>query len=321
MDYRTLLKENFRSLEDLIEYLEISPEKRARLLQAPRFPLNLPKRLAAKIDKNNLNDPLFRQFVPLNEENEKVEGFTLDPVQDRSFVKSSRLLQKYKGRALFITTGACAMHCRYCFRQNYDYAGDKEFREEIEALRSDPTLHEVILSGGDPLSLSDRRLGALIAKLEEIPHLKILRFHTRFPIGIPERITEEFLALLGRTRLRVVFVIHCNHPRELDDEVLAALQKVQAKGALLLNQSVLLKGINDSVETLSELSLKLIASGILPYYLHDLDPVEGSAHFLVPLERALKIMEELKGEVPGYAVPKFVREIPGESSKTQISAP
>lgn len=306
------LRENFRNLTELLDYLEI--ENRLPFTNTS-FPLNLPRRLAEKIEKNTLDDPLLRQFLPLTEEHKPLPGFTLDPVSDCTFQKTPNLLQKYKSRALLITTGACPMHCRYCFRQNYDYQ-KAEWEEELAIIKNDPTLIEIILSGGDPLSLSDRRLKELFEKLENIPHLQIVRFHTRFPIGIPERITPEFIDLIQNTRLQTIFIVHTNHPKELDRDVLSSLKKLPCP---VLTQSVLLKGVNDDLSTLKQLFLKLISNGIIPYYLHQLDRVQGAGHFEVPKEQGLKLIEALRENLPGYAVPRYVQELPGEKSKTVVN--
>src|SRR3990167_3940877 len=214
MPWRQIRKDNFTYLPALLNYLELPAEK---ILQKPHFPLNLPRRLASKIKKNCLDDPIFRQFVPLEEEAIVSPGFVKEPLQDQRFLKTKKILQKYKGRALILTTSACAMNCRFCFRQNFPY--EKEtlgFAEEIAYLQKDPTLSEVILSGGDPLSLSDELLQELFTSLDAIPHLQRIRFHTRFPLGIPERIDDSFLTVLAASSKQIFFTIHCNHPRELD---------------------------------------------------------------------------------------------------------
>lgn len=303
-----------------MDFLEIEEGLRAQILKAPKFPLNLPRRLAEKIEKNSLNDPIFLQFVPLDKEAKSApSGFCLDPVQDASFRKGKRLLQKYEGRALLLATSACAMNCRYCFRRHFDYQENESFFEqELASLESDPTISEIILSGGDPLSLDNRELRRLIERLSLIPHLKRLRFHTRFPIGIPERIDRDFLEILKESRLQTFFVIHCNHPKELDEEIFAALKSIQKLGIPVLNQAVLLKGVNDDAATLKELMQLLVDQGILPYYLHQLDRVEGADHFEVEERRGQELMRELASSLSGYAVPKYVREIPGMTEKTSL---
>ena len=318
--WRRIQKENFTRIEPLLDYLELSDVHREKILISPRFSLNLPRRLADKIEKNTLDDPILRQFVPLIDETVSSSGFSLEPLQDRSFQKTKKTLQKYKGRALVLTTGACAMHCRFCFRQNFPYeTEEKGFEEEIQYLSKDPSLSEVILSGGDPLSLSDASLATLFQELDQIPHLKRIRFHSRFPIGIPERIDASFLRLLAASSKQIFFVIHCNHPKELDSDVLSSLKKIGSLGIPLLNQSVLLKGINDNTSTLSHLSRTLIDGGIIPYYLHELDPVQGAAHFDLPPSTGPLLIRSMQQELPGYGIPHLVREQPGYPSKTFIT--
>lgn len=320
LQWRQIQKTNFTEIESLSDFLELSFEQRQKLSQRPSFPLNLPRRLASKIQKGTLDDPIFRQFVPLLEEEVLDARFLASPVCDESFQKTSKLLQKYKGRVLLIPTSACAMNCRFCFRQNYPYNTEskKNFEQELEFIKNDPSLFEVIISGGDPLSLSDEVLKNLIQDLENIPHVKILRFHTRFLMGIPERITDSFLDILKNTRLQVVFITHCNHAKELDEDVQRALKTLKQLGVTLLSHTVLLKGVNDDFETLHALFQKLIFSGVMPYYLNQLDLVKGSAHFEVLEEKGLNLMKQLRESLPGYAVPKYIREVPHEKSKTLL---
>lgn len=319
--WRQIQKQNFSSAESLAEFLKLSEELRKKILLRPRFALNIPRRLAEKMAKNTLDDPILRQFVPLVEELEEREGFSKAPLKDPEFQKSKKLLHKYEGRALIVSTSACAMNCRFCFRQNFPYERmDKSFSEEIEYLKNQPTLTEVILSGGDPLSLSDETLRALFAELNEIPHLKRIRFHSRFPIGIPERIDDSFLDVLASSQKQIFFIIHCNHPRELDAEVKAALKKILRLGIPLLNQAVLLKGVNDDEETQLALSEALLEAGTLPYYLHALDRVAGAAHFETSEERGLELIRYVRENGSGFGVPRFVREIPGQTSKTFLTS-
>lgn len=317
--WKQILKKNFTSLAKLADFLLLSEEMRKRLLTTPHFPLNLPYRLAEKIVKGTLDDPIFKQFVPLDEESLAVDGFDPDPLREASCRTSERLLQKYKGRALLVTTGACAMHCRFCFRQHFDYSSnDKLFEDALLSIQKDDTINEVILSGGDPLSLDNEVLRSLLTKLSQIPHVRKVRFHTRFPIGIPERIDEAFLILLSSFPLQFWFVVHANHPLELDADVLKALKAVQRLGIPVLNQCVLLRGINDSFEVMRELCLSLVDHGISPYYVHQLDHVKGSAHFEVDEEKGKKLMEKIASQLPGYAVPRYVKEIPESLGKTPI---
>jgi EF-P beta-lysylation protein EpmB len=315
--WRQIQKENFTSIAEVADFLELTEENRALLNPAPRFVLNLPRRLAKKIAKNDLTDPLFRQFIPLLEETIVTPGFISDPVCDKSFVKGKKILHKYEGRTLWLATSACAMHCRYCFRQNFPYeAHNTDSSDEIAYLRANPDIQEVILSGGDPLSLNDASLMQLLYSLDSIPHLRRIRFHTRFPIGIPERIDSSFLEGLSGLNKQVYFVVHCNHVRELDQDVVSALRKIAALGIPLLNSSVLLKGVNDSEEAMLELCQALTNAGVMPYYLNLLDPVAGAAHFFVSEERGHEIIRYVQEHHSGYGVPRLIREEPGSKSKT-----
>lgn len=317
--WRQVQRENFIQMEPLLQFLALSETSRAKIIFDPKFPLNVPRRLAEKIEKNSLDDPIFRQFIPLADEKIAAPGYVLDPVQDQTFCKTAKILQKYRSRALLLTTSACAMHCRFCFRQNFPYETEvKGFEKEIAFLQADPSIEEVILSGGDPLSLSDATLSFLFSSIDKMEHVKRIRFHTRFPIGIPERIDDSFLSVLSSSSKQIFFVIHCNHPKELDADVIASLRKILKLGIPVLNQSVLLKGVNDSEMVLLELSKTLVDGGIIPYYLHQLDNVQGTAHFFVPEARALELVKFLQRNLSGYAVPRLVREEPGSTSKSFI---
>lgn len=314
--WQQILRQNFIQWEKLADYLELSEKQREQIYVHPNFSLNLPLRLARKIKKGTFEDPILRQFLPTTEEKKPVSGYTSDPVGDLSARKSSRLLHKYQGRALLLFSSACAMHCRYCFRQNFDYAIQKlDFEKEIKIIAEDPSIKELILSGGDPLSMPNRAFSELFEQLKLIPHLKHIRFHTRFPIGIPERLDSEFINILTQKRFKIWFIIHCNHASELDSDVLNALKNVQEAGAVILNQAVLLRGVNDSVETLYELASKLFDNGILFYYLHQLDKVKGAAHFEVPINEGMQLMTELAKQLPGYALPRYVQEVAGAPGK------
>lgn len=315
--WRQIQRENFTSIATLAEFLELSEENKSKLLATPRFPLNLPRRLAEKMAKNDLNDPLFRQFAPLSEETLILSNFIEDPVCDASFRKEKKLLHKYPGRALWLVSGACAMHCRYCFRQNFPYESSAtDSSAEIEYLKEHSEIKEIILSGGDPLSLSDGALAQLFSAFDSIPHIQRIRFHTRFPIGIPERIDNSFLELLRGVKKKIYIIIHCNHPRELDAEVVSALRKLSCLGIPLLNQSVLLKGVNDEEKTFLNLCEALVDAGVVPYYLHHLDTVTGTGHFLVPQHRGHELIQYVQERLSGYGVPRFVREVAGAPSKT-----
>lgn len=319
MGWQEILRSNFTQFSELADFLNLSDTQRSQFIERPKFILNLPLRLAAKMEKGTLDDPLLKQFLPSRLELENREGFTEDPVGDLKVQCSPKLLMKYQQRALLLSTSACAMHCRYCFRQNYPYeTTDKQFELEILNIEQDKSIQELILSGGDPLSLPNRVLKELFIRLDKISHLRKVRFHTRFPIGIPERIDAEFLELLQDHPWQIWFVIHCNHARELDQEILDRLRQIQKLGIPILNQSVLLKGVNDSEPVLKELFETLSNHGILPYYLHQLDRVRGAAHFEVSKVRGLQLMHYLQKELPGYAVPKYVQEIAGASGKLPI---
>lgn len=317
MLWRSIQKNNFKKLTLLLDFLEMDQENRGLFLEKHDFVLNLPLRLAAKIEKNNPDDPILKQFVPTLEELSK-DGKE-DPVEDFSFQKTSSLLQKYEGRALIVSTSACAMHCRYCFRKNYDYQ-ESSFIQELEIIKNDTSLEEVLLSGGDPLSLSDEKLFNLLDELCLIPHVQRIRFHTRFLIGIPERIHEGFLKKMRQLSKQVIFVIHVNHKNEIDEDIKKSCRNLLACGVPVLSQTVLLKGINDCRDTLVELFKELINFGVIPYYLHQFDPVMGSMHFEVSIEKGLEIHSELRSFLPGYAVPTYVQEIPKKDSKTPLTS-
>lgn len=317
--WRQILRSNFTQWEKLADYLELNLQQREFILPKSHFPLNLPLRLAQKITKGTLHDPILKQFLPTIEEKKLHPLFVTDPVADQSFRIKSKLLHKYHGRVLLVCTSACAMHCRFCFRQNFDYdVTDQSFTNELEIIANDPSIHEVILSGGDPLSLSDLTLKKLLGEIVQIPHIRRIRFHTRFPIGIPERIDADFLAILQEVPCQIWFIIHSNHPQELDQEIFARLKAMQKLGIIVLNQAVLLRGVNDNVETLKQLCELLVDHGIFPYYLHQLDRVQGASHFEVGEEEGAYLIQEIAKQLPGYAVPKYVREIPGETNKTAI---
>lgn len=318
-DWKPILKNNFTKLEPLLQFLELDSKKREEVLARSRFVLNLPLRIAQKIEKNNLDDPLFRQFVPLVQEEKPHPLHLADPVGDCMAQKTPKFLHKYHGRALLMPTSACAMHCRYCFRQNYPYETTRKgVEEELNLIREDHSLSEIILSGGDPLSCPNSQLKEIFGQLALIPHIKKVRIHTRFPIGIPERIDTELLELFSSHPQQLWLVVHCNHPKELDHDVLSALKKVKRSGAVVLNQSVLLKGVNDDLETLISLSEILTDHGIIPYYLHQLDRVQGAAHFEVAESEGLRLIQEMKKRLPGYAVPKYVKEIASQPHKLDI---
>jgi len=286
------------------------------------FPLRVPRPYLQRMTAGDPRDPLLLQVLPLHAEHSTPAGFIDDPVGDLDAMKVPGLLHKYHGRVLLITTGACAIHCRYCFRRHFPYSGGQLGGQARAAalayIRADRSISEVILSGGDPLSLSDGKLAALAADLDGIPHLQRLRIHTRQPIVLPQRVDDRLTDWMSSSRLKIVMVVHANHPQELDSQVGEALREVSRCGVQLLNQSVLLKGINDDSDTLAELSETLLAYGVLPYYLHLLDPVRGAAHFQLDRSDAVALHQRLRDHLPGYLVPRLVTEIAGRASKTSV---
>lgn len=277
-----------------------------------QFPLKVTRHYLSLISPANPDDPLLRQILPLAAEMQHHADFIDDPVGDREASVHSGMIHKYAGRALLIASPACAIHCRYCFRRNYPYESgslrNTDNEQVFSVLDSDTGIQEVILSGGDPLSLSDERLAALIKRLESIRHINILRIHTRLPVVLPQRVTDALLEILQDCRLQVVMVLHINHAREVSPSLARQCNRLAASGITLLNQSVLLRGVNDDCGTLETLSHSLFKAGILPYYLHQLDRVRGAVHFEVVPDVAKSIYEKLQQRLPGYLVPRLVRE-------------
>jgi EF-P beta-lysylation protein EpmB len=306
--------------EELLQALGLPPQLLGPAdAAAAAFRLKVPRSYVARMRHGDPHDPLLRQVLPLGEELAPAAGFGSDPLGEHAALRAPSLLQKYHGRALLITTPACAVHCRYCFRREFPYAeaagNAPRWSLAIAEIASDPSISEVILSGGDPLSLGDERLGGVLATLSALPHVKRLRLHTRTPIVLPSRVDEGLLRGLRQAQRPLVIVLHANHPQELDADVAAACGQLRAAGIALLNQSVLLKGVNDSPAVLEELSERLFEVGVLPYYLHLLDRVQGTAHFEVSEEEARRIAGRLAATLPGYLVPRLVRETAGAPAK------
>jgi EF-P beta-lysylation protein EpmB len=313
----------FVDLPALLDHLGLSPEAcGVSPAAAARFPLRVPRGFVARMRPGDPADPLLRQVLPVEAEDREAPGFGPDPVGDLASVQGPGLLRKYAGRALLVTTGACAVHCRYCFRREFPYGNHSltpaAMDRALALLAGDPAITEVILSGGDPLSLSDRRLDRLLAGLAAIPHLERLRIHTRVPVVLPERVDAGLLRSLRAWPRRLVVVLHANHPRELDAATVEAARRLAGVAGLLLNQSVLLRTVNDDVDTLASLSTALFHAGVLPYYLHQLDRVTGTAHFAVEDERAREIHAALAARLPGYLVPRLVREVAGAPAKMPL---
>lgn len=322
-DWRRDLAEAIRDPAQLLEILGLPAEllpaaKRA----AAQFPLLAPRGFVARMRKGDLTDPLLRQVLPLGEESVAHPGFSTDPLAETACGPRPGVLHKYHGRALLVTTGACAVHCRYCFRRHFSYEdlprGRQWWSEAVAYVGADDSLKEVLLSGGDPLTLPDVQLAALATDLAVIPHLERLRIHTRLPVVLPKRIDDGLLSWLTGTRLAPVMVIHANHPAELSPDVVAACRRLRDAGVTVFNQSVLLQGVNDAVEVLVALSESLFRAGVVPYYLHVLDHVAGAGHFLIDDERACALHAGVAARLPGYLVPRLVREEPGQAGKTPL---
>lgn len=283
------------------------------------FPLLVPRGFLARMRKGDPRDPLLLQVLPQPREQETAVGFSADPLDEAAALAAPGLVHKYAGRGLLLLTGGCAINCRYCFRREFPYAESGATAAGTEAglaaIAADSSLHEVILSGGDPLLVADDRLRSMIDQLAAIPHVRRLRIHSRLPIVLPERVTDDLVELLAATRLTTTIVVHANHARELDPTVAVAVGRLRQAGAILLNQAVLLAGVNDSVAALMELSERLLDLGVVPYYLHLLDRVRGTAHFEVDEETARRLHEALRCQLPGYAVPRLAREEPGAPAK------
>ncbi|HEX5458715.1 MAG TPA: EF-P beta-lysylation protein EpmB [Steroidobacteraceae bacterium] len=319
------LAEAITSPEALAAALGLDPHAVASAHAASHlFRLRVPRSFVARMRRGDPDDPLLRQVLPVAAELSDDSGYGADPVGEHAALRAPGLLQKYRGRALLITTPTCAVHCRYCFRREFPYAqqsGDApRWSEALAEIAADPSLEEIILSGGDPLSLGNARLESLTRALSAIPHVHRIRVHTRQPVVLPSRVDEGLLQWLRTSTLPIVVVLHINHPNELDTELAAACAKLRATGVTLLNQSVLLAGVNDDAGVLSELSLRLFEAGVLPYYLHVLDRVRGAAHFAVADERAQTLAGQLAARLPGYLVPRLVREVPGAPAKIGLGA-
>lgn len=321
--WRQILATAITDPAELLSLLDLPDSLLPAAQQASRlFSLRVPRPYLDRIQRGNPHDPLLRQILPLDAECYPSEGFSNDPVGDQDAMLSPGLLQKYPGRALLLTTGACGIHCRYCFRRHFPYTeanpAQQDWQQALEQLTADPTITEIILSGGDPLSLSDKRLGWLAAKLAGIPHIERLRIHTRLPVVVPARVDAALCDWLTALPLQKVMVLHINHAREIDTALEHACQRLLACGVTLLNQSVLLAGVNDTVDSLHQLSERLFACGVLPYYLHQLDRVNGAAHFEVSDVIAQKLVATLRNQLPGYLIPRLVREHAGTASKTPL---
>lgn len=322
-----LLKHSVRDPLELCQQLNLNPEQLpgglAGLQKGQQlFKTLVPQPFINLMQKGNPQDPLLMQVLPLGAEDEAKVGFVNDPLQEQAHNPLPGLIHKYSSRVLLTTSGACAVNCRYCFRRHFPYAKNSLSSSGTQAilnyLQEHPSVNEVIFSGGDPLATTDSRLAKQVQELETLPQLTRLRIHTRLPVVIPSRINQEFLSWISTTRLKVIMVLHINHPQEIGSELVQALKRLKHANVLLLNQSVLLRGVNDQASILAELSEALFAQGVMPYYLHAFDPVAGAAHFAVDDKDARQIYAELLAQLPGFLVPKLVREYPDQPAKTPL---
>ncbi len=316
------LTEGFSNVKELCNYLDLTPSQYS-ILHSSEFPLRVPREFVERMEKGNIDDPLLKQILPIQDEEISFPGFNNDPVGDINAMTETGVIHKYQGRVLFITTGSCAINCRYCFRRNFPYSDFKlntqKLERAIQYIKDNQDISEVILSGGDPLLLSDRKLFSLINRLDKIYHLKRIRIHSRIPVVLPSRITNDFCQFLSTVKKNIIFVIHSNHTNELNENVRSACQKIKKCNVTLLNQSVLLKGINDAANELVVLSEKLFSFDVLPYYLHMLDKASGTHHFEVDKKTAILLMDQIKKQLPGYLVPKLVNEQTGALNKIVIA--
>ena len=320
-NWQSQLSEAVTSVDELLSLLNL-PTDALEIDPSVHFGLRVPRAFVAKMQQGDANDPLLKQVLPDKQEHIKVTGYVTDPLGEEGQNPIKGMLHKYQSRVLLTLTGACAIHCRYCFRQHFDYSANMPTASAtaaiVDYISAHAEVNEVILSGGDPLSVTNRRLFAWLDILEDIPQLTTIRLHTRLPIVIPERLDEELLARLSASRCHIVMVVHCNHANEIDDHTARALMQAKTAGITLLNQTVLLAGINDSVAVQVALSQRLFAAGVLPYYLHLLDKVAGAAHFDTDEKLACELYWALLAQLPGYLVPKLVRELPNRRFKVPI---
>ncbi len=323
-DWQSILADSVRSPAELCRLLGLDPALAAEAEQAAGgFPLLAPRPYVARIRHGDPADPLLLQVLPRAGERAAPLGYSPDPLGEVGACCGPGLLHKYQGRILMVTTGACAVHCRFCFRRHFPYenraAAASSRVRALQKIAANGSLQEVILSGGDPLALPDCQLAQLAEKLAEIPHLRRLRIHSRLPTVVPQRVTDELIRWLRGSRLSPIMVVHVNHPAEIDQAVAEAFGRLVDAGIPVLNQSVLLRGVNDRAEVLAELCRRLVDLRVMPYYLHQLDPVAGAAHFEVPIATGLALMAELRRRLPGYGVPRYVRETPGGTSKDVLA--
>ena len=323
LSWQEQLAQAIRHPDELLDYVGLDASSIGYIEKAiKQFPLRVPRLFANRIQKKNLHAPILRQIFPYLEEENECDGYINDPLAESNVQPVKGLLHKYNSRVLSITTGACAIHCRYCFRRHFPYQestnNGEQLKQSIEYIEKDKSIEEAILSGGDPLTLSDRKLIELCQSLSEINHIKRIRFHTRIPVVLPARLTKNIIEKLVETNKTIIFVLHINHANEIDDAVIDNIRLLQQFNIMVLNQSVLLKGVNDNVQSLIKLSERLVENNVTPYYLHLLDPVAGAAHYNVDEQQAKKLIETMHASASGYLVPKLVREEVGKQGKTWL---
>lgn len=322
--WQEILSDLITDPQELLRILELDAHTSPYSVEAiEQFPLKAPRPFVERIEKGNWHDPLLRQIWPSALEETQSEGFVVDPLQEEKFNPVAGLLHKYQGRVLLTAAPHCAIHCRYCFRRHFDYQANSPSRAQWEEaftyIAGDSSIEEVILSGGDPLAISDRQFSWLLERLAAIEHLTTVRIHTRLPIVIPQRLTKGLLSSLNESRLQLVMVLHCNHQQELDATVTSGFDALKDVGVTMLNQAVVLKDVNDNANALIALNKALFQHNVLPYYLHMPDQVAGTEHFYVTDQYAKDLIIDLHASLPGYLVPRLVREVPGERGKTRIA--
>ena len=323
LSWQEQLAQAIRHPDELLDYVGLDASSIGYSEKAiKQFPLRVPRVFANRIQKKNLHDPILRQIFPYLKEENECDGYINDPLAESNMQPVKGLLHKYNSRVLSITTGACAIHCRYCFRRHFPYQestnNGEQLKQSIEYIEKDKSIEEAILSGGDPLTLSDRKLIELCQSLSEINHIKRIRFHTRIPVVLPARLTKELIERLVEIKKTIIFVLHINHANEIDDAVINNIQLLQQFNIMVLNQSVLLKGVNDNIQSLIKLSERLVDNNVIPYYLHLLDPVAGAFHYNVDEQQAKQLIETMHASVSGYLVPKLAREEVGKQGKTWL---
>ena len=327
-NWQQYMKSALRSVQDLLAEVNLESELTDLPAEALAFPVFVPRPYLDRIKKGDAADPLLRQILPVPEEGQSPAHFSTDPLGEQAATLNDGLIQKYSKRVLVIASAVCAINCRYCFRRHFPYEtaaiGNVRWQETVEAIRSDASINEVILSGGDPLTVADEKLDEVFQLIADVDHVERIRIHTRLPIVIPQRVTDGLLESMWKFRKsragrQMIVVVHTNHANELDDKSSDALRQLSETATQVLNQSVLLAGVNDNVDVLVDLSEGLLAANVLPYYLHRMDPILGTAHFEVSTERGIELIEAMRARLPGFAVPRFVQELAGEPSKTVLA--